>query len=121
MYYRQSQSFSATHSDYRLQPSMFSLYFSLLERLHEARLERERIIVEHQLQQENRPRKTKQKDIATTPKPSPVKVQKKQVVPQGVVSPTRENHGMMSASLPLSGAKQPNLSTVITSLPERVC
>ena len=100
-----------------------------LERLHEARLERERIIGEYQLQQETRPHKKKQQDInaaasTTVPKSSPMRTQyysqKKQVVPQEVVTPTREKLGVTSASLPLSEANIPEFSATMMSLPERV-
>ncbi|XP_065896692.1 coiled-coil domain-containing protein 177-like [Dysidea avara] len=99
-----------------------------LQRLHEARLERERIIGEYQLQQETRPHKKKQQDInaaasTTVPKSSPMRTQyysqKKQVVPQEVVTPTREKLGVTSASLPLSEANIPEFSATMMSLPER--
>jgi len=95
------------------------IFFGGLERLHEARLERERVIGDHQVQQGNKSHKTKQQDVntAASSKPSPMRTQhysKKQVVSQGVVSP------VTSATLPLSGAKIPEFSAAMTSLPERV-
>jgi len=93
-----------------------------LERLHEARLERERIIGEHQLQQENQPHKAKQQDVNTpaSTKPSPMRTQNYSKKKQGVISPTQDKFCVTSASLPPSSAKIPEFSAAMTSLPERV-
>lgn len=109
---------------------------STVERLHSARLERERIIEEQQLeQQQTRPRKAQQRDKKrpqSVTSPTPIsKDRKTSAVTNSVLretitksaNPTGERF-TRSATLPMSDISRPSTSTrlpsVVMSLPEKV-